>query len=173
MAKQKNESAAAEQAPKTRHRGGRPKKKDAGKAEIERQERIAEALDYRRQGFTYQQISDTMECSVSHAYELVQEGISAIPAEPAKALRTLMLEQCFMVLQQVVPLLQEECSAEVTGILFRAQNQIMRLTGMDAGFSLPDDEGEHGDSEAAVILRIKASAPVLRPDAPGPANPVL
>jgi hypothetical protein len=41
---------------KTKPRGrGRPKKKDEQRDEIERAERVAEALDYRRQGYTYEQ----------------------------------------------------------------------------------------------------------------------
>jgi len=53
----------------------------------------------------------------------------------------------------------------------------MKLAGMlqgSGGISLSFGKGNgSGDSDEDIVVRIKADAPVLRPDEPVPANPVL
>src|SRR5262245_17554152 len=57
----------------------------------------------------------------------------------------------------------------------RVQARQMKLAGMlpGGGFSLSIGKPGSGDSEEDIIVRIKADAPVLRPDEPVPARPVL
>ena len=53
----------------------------------------------------------------------------------------------------------------------------MKLAGMlqgSGGISLSFGKGDgSGDSDEDIVVRIKADAPVLRPDEPVPARPVL
>jgi hypothetical protein len=51
----------------------------------------------------------------------------------------------------------------------------MKLAGMlqGAGISVSVGTPGEGDSDEDIIVRIKADAPVLRPDDPVPARPVL
>jgi hypothetical protein len=61
------------------------------------------------------------------------------------------------------------------GIL-KVQAQQMKLAGLPqgtGGISLSIGKPGSGDSEEDIVVRIKADAPVLRPDEPAPANPVL
>jgi hypothetical protein len=51
---------------------------------------------------------------------------------------------------------------------FRLGRREWRIPG-----SLTIGKPEKGDSDEDIVVRIKADAPVLRPDEPGPANPVL
>jgi hypothetical protein len=163
--------AAAE---KPKRRGGKPKKQDAAKAEVERQERIAEALDYRRQGFTYRQIADSMGVSTTTAYAWVQEGLEAITLEPALAVKRLALDRYDDILQRLMPMLEDGADRDVVDQIVKIQDKILALHGLTGNVSLSlgadaDDEGD----EAIVIARIKATVPVLRPDGPAPGNPIL
>jgi hypothetical protein len=71
-----------------------------------------------------------------------------------------------------MPLLEDGAAAEVVDQIIKINDKILALHGLTGGinFNLPGDDG---DDEAVIIARIKASAPVLRPDMPGPANPIL
>jgi hypothetical protein len=157
-----------------RRRGGKPKKQDAAKAEVERQERIAEALDYRRQGFTYRQIAGSMGVSTTTAYEYVQTGLEAITMEPALAVRKLILDRLDDVLQRLMPLLEDGADPSVVDQILKINDKIAHFHGLTGGlFGVGDVDGDDGDGETVIIQRIKASVPILRPDTPVPANPIL
>jgi hypothetical protein len=169
----KTEPAPGAAAEKPRRRGGQRKKQDRGKAEIERQERIGEALEYRRQGFTYRQIADTMGVSTTTAYEYVQAGLEAITLEPALAVRKLILDRLDDVLQRLMPLLEDGADPSVVDQILKINDKIAHYHGLTGGlFGVGDADGE-GDHEAVLIARIKATVPVLRPDGPAPTNPIL
>jgi hypothetical protein len=57
------------------------------------------------------------------------------------------------------------------------QDRQVKLAGMlqgSGGISLSFGKGNgSGDSDEDIVVRIKADAPVLRPDEPVPARPVL
>jgi hypothetical protein len=156
--------------PKPRKRAG----KKAAKAQIERAERINEALDYRRQGFTYRQIAAEMKCSASTAHDLVQAGINQIPAENAQAVKAMMLGRLDDLMQRLMPLAEDDPLSYYRAIL-DVDARLMKLHGIGAP-RLPGDDDEGDDQRHIWLLeRIKASAPVLRPDPgePMPANPIL
>jgi len=54
-------------------------------------------------------------------------------------------------------------------------DSILKLAGMlqGAGISLTIGKPGKGDSDEDIVVRIKADAPVLRPDEPVPTNPVF
>ncbi len=165
-------------APAEKPQRKRSKRKRAAAAEVARQERIAEALDYRRQGFTYRQIAEAMGIAPATAYELVKEGLSAIILEPAESVRKMVLDRYDEMLQRLMPLLEDGAPVDVIDRILKINDKILALHGLAGGINvnLPGgsiEGGEDGDAEAIIIQRIKATAPVLRPDVPGPANPIL
>jgi hypothetical protein len=166
------EPAPGAAAEKPKRRGGQRKKQDRGKAEIERQERIGEALEYRRQG--YRQIADTMNVHTSTAYAWVQEGLEAITLEPALAVKRLALERYDDILQRLLPLLEDGADRDVVDQIVKIQDKILALHGLTGNVSLSlGGDADDGDDEAIVIARIRATVPVLRPDGPAPVNPIL
>src|SRR5215468_5628302 len=60
------------------------------KAEIERQEQIKEAMEYRLMGYTYRLIAEQMEVAPSTAYKWVVEALADITQETAEELRRVM-----------------------------------------------------------------------------------
>ncbi|HEY7551172.1 MAG TPA: helix-turn-helix domain-containing protein [Hyphomicrobiaceae bacterium] len=168
------EPASGAAAAKPKRRGGQRKKQDRAKAEIERQERIAEALEYRRQGFTYRQIADTMGVSTTTAFAWVQQGLEAITLESALAVKKLVLDRYDDILQRLMPMLEDGADRDVVDQIVKIQDKILALHGLTGNVSLSFDGGDDGEGdEAIVIARIKASVPVLRPDTPVPPNPIL
>jgi len=163
-----------EPAPKKRKQG-RQKGYNTPKAEIERQEQIKEAMEYRLMGYTYRQIAEQMEVAPSTAYKWVAEGLADITQETGEELRRVMMEQCHQIIQKLMPLMDETAPRDVLDGILKVQQQQMKLAGMlqGAGISLSIGKPGTGDSEEDIIVRIKADAPVLRPDEPVPVNPVL
>jgi hypothetical protein len=88
----------------------------------------------------------------------------------------MMMEQCNTIMQKLMPLMDETASKDILDGILKVQAQQMKLAGMlqGNGFSLSFGRGDDsGDSHEDIVVRIKADAPVLRPDEPVPANPVL
>ena len=75
-------------------RGGRTKGDAKPGAEVRRAERIAEAMDYRVQGYTFRQIADAMKISPSTAYDYVKRGLKGIIEESAEELIGVFKVQC-------------------------------------------------------------------------------
>ena len=74
------------------------------------------------------------------------------------------------------PLIDETAPKDILDGILKVQAQQMKLAGMlqGNGFSLSFGKGDgSGDSDEDIVVRIKADAPVLRPDEPEPARPVL
>src|SRR5262245_16197289 len=106
-----------EPAPKKRKQG-RQKGYNTPKAEIERQEQIKEAMEYRLMGYTYRQIAEQMEVAPSTAYKWVAEGLADITQETGEELRRVMMEQCHQIIQKLMPLMDETAPGDVLdGIL--------------------------------------------------------
>src|SRR5262245_21399460 len=112
MAKKKDDKGKRKSTSKGGGPGGRVGDRTPA-AQIARQERIKEALDYRRMDFTYNQIAETMEIAPSTAYEWVQEGLRAIPRESAEELRKIMYGQCQEIMQRLMPLLEDGAPPDV------------------------------------------------------------
>jgi monovalent cation:H+ antiporter-2, CPA2 family len=85
---------------------GRQKGYNTPKAEIERQEQIKEAMEYRLIGYTS---ADRREMNVapSTAYKWVAEVLAEITQETAEELRRVMFEQCHQIMQKLMPLVDE------------------------------------------------------------------
>jgi transposase-like protein len=182
MAKKKGnagskKSSAAESKAKrsSRRKPGRQKGDASPQAEIRRQEQIKDAMEYRRMGYTYRQIAEQMELAPSTTYKWVSEGLASITQETAEELRRVMMEQCHQIIQKLMPLMDETALKDILDCILKVQQQQMKLAGMLQGNSVSINIGKpgEGDSPDDVIVRIKADAPVLRPDEPVPARPVL
>ncbi len=72
---------------KGRRRRRTTKNADTSPANIRFRERVKEALEYRKLGYTFQEIADEMKFDVSYAYRLVKWGMDQITAEPAEDLK--------------------------------------------------------------------------------------
>lgn len=158
------------------------KKGDAAlEVEVKRQEKIKEALDYRITGYTYREIADAMGCAPSTAHKWVEKGLAAIPRESVEAVLTAMLVQCDNIMSKLMPALDDTAPKDIIENILKVQGQMLKLHGLlqgDGGGGLSITLGKgaadgNGDSDDDIILRIKADAPVLRPDEKMPANPVL
>ena len=86
---------------------GRQKGYNTAKAEIERQEHIKEAMEYRLMGYTYRQIAEQMNVAPSTSYKWVAHGLAEITQETAEELRRVMFEQCHQIVQKLMPLVDE------------------------------------------------------------------
>jgi len=76
-----------------------------------------------------------------------------------------------------MPLMDETAPKDILDGILKVQQQQMKLAGLlqgSGGISLSFGKGDRsGDSDEDIVVRIKADAPVRRPDEPVPANPVL
>jgi len=171
-----NRPVGHQPAPKPKRKPGRQKGDASPKAEVERQENIKEAMEYRLMGYTYRQIAEEMNVAPSTAHKWVSAGLADIPRETAEELRTMMMEQCNTIMPKLMPLMDETAPKDILDGILKVQAQQMKLAGMlqGSGISLSFGTGDgSGDSDEDIVVRIKADAPVLRPDEPVPANPVL
>src|SRR5215510_14151617 len=105
--------------------------------------------------------------------DCVSGGLADISQETAEELRRVMMEQCHQIIQKLMPLMDVTAPRDVLDGILKVQQQQMKLAGMlqGAGISLSVGKPGTGDSEEDIIVRIKADAPVLRPDEPVPVNP--
>lgn len=67
------------------------------------QEQAEEALDYRRQGYSYAQIAGAMQIPVDRAVSLVADAVRAVKIEPSDRLLTLDIERVELMLASVFP----------------------------------------------------------------------
>jgi hypothetical protein len=125
-------------------------------------------------GYMYRQIAEEMNVAPSTAHKWVSAGLADIPRETAEELRTMMMEQCNTIMQKLMPLMDETAPKDILDGILKVQAQQMKLAGMlqGSGISLSFGNG-NGDSDEDIVVRIKADAPVLKPDEPVPAQPVL
>jgi transposase len=163
-----------ELAPKKRRKPGR--QNDASpQAEVERQEHIKEAMEYRLMGYTYRQIAEQMDAAPSTVYKWILGRPGRDHAGDRRGACRVMMEQCHQIIQKLMPLMDETAPKDILGGILKVQQQQMKLTGLlqGRGISVSIGKPGEGDSDEDIVVRIKADAPVLRPDEPVPANPVL
>jgi len=92
----------------------------------------------------------------------------AITQETVEQLRRVMMEGSS-------PLMDETAPKDILGGILKVQQQQMKLTGLlqGRGISVSIGKPGEGDSDEDIVVRIKADAPVLRPNEPVPVRPVL
>jgi len=64
------------------------------KADPKTREKQAEALDYRKQGYSYHAIAESMGISVAYAHKLVITALAEVVQEPATDLIRMQIERC-------------------------------------------------------------------------------
>ena len=86
----------------------------------------------------------------------------------------MMMEQCNTIMQKLMPPMDETAPKDILDSILKVQQRQMKLAGLlhGGGISVSVGNGS-GDSDEDIVVRIKADAPVLRPDEPVPARPVL
>lgn len=154
---------------------GEPRTKVAtDKAAIALAERRKEALDYRRQGYTFAQIAEAMEISTTTAWSYVTEEIKAIPQEEADEVRKMELDRLDVMQQQLFPLLFEAPDSGIIDGILRIMDRRARYLGLYRDDSSPTDKVFKAMGERMAQM-MKQDAPVLHIEAgtPVPANPVL
>jgi hypothetical protein len=162
-------------------------------AAIARAEHIATALELRRIGYTFREIATAMSgpkwdggygigrrVPVPTAFRWVRDAIQAIPEEVAQDLRTMelqRLDELQVVLYQNVKLAVAAEAPPPTGAI----EQILRIMDRRAkylGLYIADDKHNaavvaHGPGAMGLLQSVDSYTPVLRPDGPVPALPVL
>jgi hypothetical protein len=150
-----------------------PKTSRTSPRTLARRKRINEALEYRQQGATFEQIARQMKVSQSVAHGYVVEGLNLIPLENAKAVLALEL-------QRLDGLLSAHYSNVVAGdtvataMTLRILDQRARLLGLYP---------EYGKTAAVLVSALPVGEPIQvefvvpsRPEPPHwepPAGPKL
>lgn len=159
-------------APKKKRRRNRSVKED--KAAIERAEKKAAALDFRRQGYTYAAIAAELGISAPTAHRYVQDAIAEIPQEAAEEVRTMMIGRLDAMMSKCYEQLDmgEGVDAGLFEMILKLDDRRARLLGI-----YRENDGAADSLAGALIDRMaaamKADAPILRPDGPIPASPVM
>jgi hypothetical protein len=109
------------------------------------------ALELRRGGATYRQISDALNVSVSTAEKAVKRGLRMIVAEPAEAVLRLELDRLDGAWMGLWPRIQKGEPAAVTAGV-RVIERRAKLLGLDAPKELAVDLGHTIDREYAQQL---------------------
>lgn len=148
-------------------------------AEVAKRERIKEALDYRRQGYTYAEIAEQMQISTSCAYNYVQEGLAAIPRESAEEVKAMMLDRYDTLLSKLMPdfLADPEAKGFLLDQILKIEDRRMRVMGLgtpQGGTQV--DVNMFGGGDTSISAKVlEADRPVLMISAGTrvPSNPVL
>lgn len=193
----------------TRAKVGKPKKKRGGfgksakqtKAQVERRQHMAMALELRLQFYTYRQIAHELSqpptkdpatgeptnygigrsVSLTTVYDWVAEAVAEIPVENAMAVKQMHLDRLDQLMQRVwrpIEVNTESVAREDLDQALRVMDRQARYIGLytaekEGGGSGLDRIADAVGGQERYIAMIKADAPVLRPDGPIPANPVL
>lgn len=149
-------------------------------AEAKMRENQKEALEFRKQGFTYREIGDLMEVSPTTASNWVKAALAEIPREAAEDVLAMENDRLDAMLQKAMSsFMDAEGSAAYADIemLLKLQNQKLRLHNLNG-------MGEKAGGEADDVFRsmgekmaehMRADAPILNilPGTKLPANPIL
>lgn len=184
-------------------KGGKKRRNKSPKEvakDIERRENIAIALELRKQAYTYRQIAAEMsqpkeidpatgeptnygigrKVAISTVADWVQAGIeSLIPVETVKDLRQMHMDRLDGLLNRAwreIELNPDGVSRDATDNVLKIMDRMARYAGLyateaDGGGAATDRQLEALNDR--YIEALKADAPVLKPDAPVPARPIL
>lgn len=130
----------------------------AGKKRIRNREQVAQAMELRKAGASYQAIADTLGFkSKSRAHDLVMEGLGeleAVCASTAEQLRQMSLERLDAI---QLALWKQRGNPRVADTLIRVEQRRAALQGLDAPAktALTDPEGNDLGREAVAALHAK------------------
>lgn len=102
-----------------------------GRAQVERAERMATAVQLRGEGLGYRAIAARLDCSLSTAHELVSEALAAVPAESVQQLRAVesdRLDQMHNALRSGI----KSGDPAAVGVAVRVSARRAALYGLDA-----------------------------------------
>lgn len=102
-----------------------------GRAQIERADRMARAVELRGQGNTIREIAAAMRCSASSAHALVTEALAQIPAENVQQLRAIEGDQLNGITRALWPAVQAG-DAQAAAVAIRASARRAALYGLDS-----------------------------------------
>ena len=185
MARKKKETSASPEAkqsgsqkkPETvAARRAREQAKRKTARDIERAEKIKEALDYRKMGYSYAEIAEQMNIGRTTAFDLVKARIAMIPKESAEDVRELELARLDGILSKLMEILEDAPEMGVIDMVFKVQDRRAKyVSGLYVAPPVADDPmskmmAAAGERFAEMVA---ADRPMLAPDAPIPANPVL
>lgn len=91
----------------------------------------AEALEYRAQGYTFEQIGEHLGVTGMRAHQLISEALREIQAEKVETLRAIEAQRLDLLTQQVFPLaVQGDLNA--LGVYLKIHDARVRLFGLAA-----------------------------------------
>lgn len=141
-------------------------------AELRRQEKIAEALEYRSQGFNYRQIGEAMGVAHTTARNYVEQGMREMIEEPAEEVRQMTLHRLDLMMTKVFGEFISSGDIVLIDPILKLQDRICRYSGVML-VSENDATANLAKMGATLAQMMAADKPVLRPDGPVPANPIL
>lgn len=176
-----------------KQKGAARKKRRSAKMEakaIVRAEYTAIALELRKQAYTYREIADLMaeapeidadgrrlnygigqRVPQSTLHLWVNSAIKEIPLEAATDLRQMHLDRLDTLLQRAWADVID--GQRMSPDALKAVMQIMDRQARYCGLYAPEGAGESVNRITEAISNLEADRPILRPDGPVPANPVL
>jgi hypothetical protein len=173
----------------TARKGGRRRKKSARQIanEAARAEHIQMALDYRRRGYNYREIAAALSASKDEGGIGKSVAHSTVHAWVTKALDEAIQASANQVLNLELERLDEMMSAVYGPIAEARMNnappppgsitQVLAIMDRRAKYlglyKSEDAAGETARGVDTLAAMIAADKPVLRPDGPLPANPIL
>lgn len=120
--------------------------------QIEMQQKRAEALDYRKQGYSYPQIAEAMGVSMSSAFEYVDIAIKNITRERAEAVRELEIARINDLLTAFFPTAMGG-DAQAAAMCVRLMERLAKIEGYDA----PERMELSGPGGGPIVNAIKVS----------------
>jgi hypothetical protein len=142
---------------------------------IHNAERAARALELRKGGATYEMIGQDLEVSTVRAFQIVNEALKALVAEPAAEVRKLEVERLDHMLSVIWPVATNAASetttvdASLLEMILKAQDGVRKLMERRAkllGIDAPEKVQEVGpasDAKASLLAKLKKMAERMRP----------
>lgn len=137
------------------------RKKASGKASpkaIMAAKRRSEALDYRLQGFTFEQIGESMGVSAVRAFQLVTEGLTTIQTENAQQVKDIEVKRLDLL---TTAYMQNATQGDVVAanMVIRLSERRAKLLGLDGPIKheLTGKDGKPIETEAKVNVETARS----------------
>jgi hypothetical protein len=153
---------------------------------VKTRQRITEALEYRRQGYSYDRIGQTMRISTPYAHELVLRGMDMVIQEPAEVVLQMELARLDAMMASVYTRAVEGDKEAINTVL-KIMDRRQRLLGLDKLQAKTESQIPSGvditvtfvsadgieliDAEYARAMAITGRAPASRDGPPSGAPP--